>query len=395
MTRLLRETMEEWAGQAEVPHDLADRALRRRRRGLLPAGAALLAAAVIAAVAVFVTVQPPGPVLPAVTVTLPARPSPAPTDVRADPDHARPTKLVAAGNLAVGAYYTLRREKGENGLDHVRRTWHLYDPRTDSYEETPWAWVDVAPGMRVAAVVQGDLLGDRIGVIDLDTRQFLSWIQLGRRAGHVAWSPDGTKLLATTYSSYPDELPTDGVAWRRKDSPRTGYYLIDVPTGRAEHHALPPLPSTDGPPSNSNGRQDLGWSLDGSLIWGPTVDISPERVYYGLDGRPAEPPPGEAFNRHGESKISPDGRLELGPDGLPTAIIERRTGKVAGSQNVLQLIGWADDEHVIALGCAGGCENEFRNGLVLVSVDGRTTVPLTGVQESQEDGSWRWVLTPR
>lgn len=385
MTRLLRETMEEWAGQAVVPPDLADRALRGKRRRWLPAGAALLAAAVIAAVAVLV----PGParesVEPAVEVTLPARPSPAPTDVRMDPDNAPPTKLVAAGRLAVGAYFTLRTDRGEDGQRRGVRTWYLYDPRTDGYEETPWAWVDVAPGLQVAAVLQGDLLGDRIGILDLNTREFLSWIELDQRAGHVAWSPDGTKLLATTYSVYPESD-----VGPMRESPRTGYYLIDVPTGETEHHPLPPMPD------NNNTRQDFYWSLDGSLIWGPTGKIEPlDKAYYSLDGRRREPPPGEVINRRGQSAISPDGRLELGPDGLPTRIIDRSTGQVAGRQNVLQLLGWADDDRVIALGCAGRCENEFRNRLVLVTVDGRMETYLTGDQDTRDDGSWHPVFTLR
>lgn len=68
---------------------------------------------------------------------------------------------------------------------------------------------------------------------------------------------------------------------------------------------------------------------------------------------------------------------------------------VAGRQNVLQLLGWADDDRVIALGCAGRCENEFRNRLVLVTVDGRMETYLTGDQDTRDDGSWHPVFTLR
>lgn len=83
MTRLLRDTMQEWAGEARVPHDLADRALRRRVRR--PAGVAVLAAGLVAALIAGVTFvagtvgDRPGPavsVRPADGITLPARPSP-------------------------------------------------------------------------------------------------------------------------------------------------------------------------------------------------------------------------------------------------------------------------------------------------------------------------------
>ncbi|WP_345392118.1 hypothetical protein [Nonomuraea salmonea] len=142
-------------------------------------------------------------------------------------------------------------------------------------------------------------------------------------------------------------------------------------------------------------RQDLGWSLDGTLIWSPTIN-RPDRVWYTIDGEEAEAPAGQHYVGHSRhSALSPDGRLLLGEDGLPTKITDIATGEVAGRQRVLQLHAWAGDDEVIALGCAGKCGNEFKNGLVLVSVDGSRVTQLAANSNSQADGAWRAVLTPR
>ncbi|MFC4011929.1 hypothetical protein ACFOY2_32180 [Nonomuraea purpurea] len=391
MTRLLRDTLHEWADESVVPHDLADRALRRR--AWKPAGAAALVVGLVAAIAVFVTGQnePPDPVRPA--IELPVRPAPAPTDVRTDTENSPPTKLIAAGRMAVSAFYTHSLEPLPENRELFRRTWSLYDPRTGGYERTSWAWVDVAPGLQVAAVLEGDLIGRRLGILDMNTRQILSWIELEHPAASVAWSPDGTKILATTYSSRPDVVQRDRA---EQPSPRTGYYIVDARTGEAEHHELAPLPDgiTGEPISNGNSRQDLGWSLDGTMLWAPT-NTRPDRVFYSLDGRRRDAPADQRYVGYSPlSAVSPNGRLLLGPDGLPTEITDVQTGQIAGRQRVLQLHAWADDDNVIALGCAGKCDDEFTNGLVLVSVDGKRMTQLAANRNTRT-GDWRAVLTPR
>ncbi|TMR98714.1 hypothetical protein [Nonomuraea basaltis] len=401
MTRLLHDTLHEWAGETRVPHDLADRALRRR--AWRPAAAAMLAVGVmVAAVAVFVSGvrEPEVTVRPANGITLPARPSPAPTDVGADTENRPPAKLIAAGSMAVSAYYVYSREQVSENQERIRRTWSLYDPRTGGYEKTSWAWVDAAPGLQVAAVLEGELISKRLGILDMNTRKILKWFDLEHPAGAVSWSPDGTKVLATTYSSYPETLEGKGDQAMTPGSPRTGYYIIDVEAGTAEHHELGPLPDwrtsmeNEGP-SNSNARQDLGWTLDGGMLWAPT-NTMPDRVFYSLGGEPQDAPKGQQYVAYSRiSAISPNGRLVLGPDGLPTRITDRETGEIVGRQNVLQLHAWADDDNVIGLGCAGTCGDEFNNGLVLVSVDGKRMTQLAQYGDSDKDGSWRAVLTPR
>ncbi|WP_433514567.1 hypothetical protein ACQP2T_02480 [Nonomuraea sp. CA-143628] len=391
MSRLLRDTLEEWASEARVPHDLADRALRRR--AWLPIGATVLAVGLAVAVAVFAfglrgdntTVRPATD-----GVSVPVRPTVTSTDVRGDEENAPPRKLVAAGNVALSAYSVTKVEKLEGNWVRDRRTWSLYDPRDDTYEQTPWAWVDVAPGLQLAAVVEGDLIGKKVGILDLNTRQIKAWIGLEHAVGSVVWSPDGTKVLATAYSEYPDRWQVLGKDSRSMpESTRIGYYVIDVATGEADYHELGPM-SRDG---NSNARQDLGWSLDGSLLWQPSV-TGTGKVFLDLDGGQREAPAGDHYiYSTGRSKVSPDGKLVLGRDGLPTRITDR-SGAVVGKQEVLQLLAWADNDNVVALGCAGKCGNEFDNGLVLVSVDGSRMTRLTGSHDRNKD-RWNWVLTPR
>ncbi|MGP4104034.1 hypothetical protein [Nonomuraea sp. KM90] len=372
-----------------MPHDLADRALRRR--AWPPVAATVLAAGlavVVAVLAVGLRGQDTT-VRPANGMGVPVRPKVTSVDVRADIENAPPKKFVAAGNVAVSAYFTTWLEKLPNNAERLRRTWHLYDPRTDGYEKTAWAWLDVAPGLQLAAVLQGEKIGRRVGILEMNTRQILTWINLKHDVGSAVWSPDGTKVLATAYSQYPEQsrkrMGKDSFSIENFASPRIGYYIIDVATGEAIYHPLPPL-GRDGQPGNMNGRQDLGWSLDGSMIWEPT-DTMPDRLWLSLDGTRQNDPAGDQYIEYSPwSKVSPDGKRVLGRDMPPS---------ISGRQVVLQRLAWADNDNVLALGCAGTCGSEFNNGLVLVSADGNRGIQLTASRGRGGDESWEWVLTRR
>ncbi|GAA3828406.1 hypothetical protein GCM10022226_56540 [Sphaerisporangium flaviroseum] len=384
--------------------------MRRVRRGRPHAWAGVLvAAAATVAVIGAVTLTPklgdvPGPPRAAGpiagdSVAIPLdRASAVPGDVRTDTEHSPPQRLIAAGSLAVSAYSIQHWETVSGDLKELRRTWYLYNPGTGAYEETAWQWLDVAPGLRLAAVLEGDLPSKRLGILDMSTRKVLTWIELGHPAAGLAWSPDGRRILATSYGEHPDRVELvagDENQMKRFPSTRTGFSIVDVATRQTRFTALGPLThlgGADGGPTNMNARQDLEWNLDGSLIWGPT-DSHPDRVFYDLHGQPHATPPETYVEYSKESAVSPDGTRVI--TGRPLRVEERTSGKTVGRPRVLQLLAWADDDQLIGVGCAGECAYEHRNGLVLVSADGKKSTQLSGFRENDKVGRWEWLLTRR
>jgi hypothetical protein len=370
--------------------------LRRRFRRRLLTGAGLAGAtALLAAASVIIATGGTSP-KPDDDIPVLVRPTPAATDVRADSRNSPPRHLVAAGQVALTAYYTFRTERHAGGSRTVVRTWYLYDPGKNTYRQVPYAYLEAAPGMRVAAVLEGPLPASRVGLFDLTTRKIVRWIPLDHRAGGIAWSPDGRKILVTTYDRDPDlQIPLG-------QSYRTGFIVIDAGTGRAgAFHPLAPYHD------NMNGRQDFCWSHDGTLIWVPTaMASSPQKLFYDLNGRPRPAPPGEA-DADQAAGLSPNGKyVASGPDpgygaGPATSVRDAATGRVIAVQRVEQLVAWADDTHLIALNCDlknNRCDGkgEFHNRFELVSVDGKTVVPLTGYRKNtQEPGSWEPIFTQR
>jgi hypothetical protein len=224
-----------------------------------------------------------------------------------------------------------------------------------------------------------------------------AWIDLDDPAAGLAWSPDGTKLLATTYDRDPTTKKWLNKARTLSMSPpinRTGYYLVDALNRTAVFH--PETPPSDLHETNAG---DLGWSEDGTRIWA-AKDGEPYRTFYDLDGNPASAPPGWSWeNVFQAAGISPDGKLAARdgkPPGPQTTVIDVATGQVVGTQTMEQLVAWADDTHLVALKCAGTCQNEFNNAYVLVAVDGTEIAQLTGYRDnSQKPGAWEPVFTLR
>jgi hypothetical protein len=428
---LLKETLRDWAVQARVPDGLADRALPGRRRRRLRTAATLAGAgaavAAVTAAAVIVTSLPhagtvaalPGTTAPTAGVLLTPPPAePTGIDLHTDTVDSPPRHLIAAGRIAVSAYSTVSTEKLPGDRVHIRTTWYLYDPAAGTYRRTEWSGLDVAPGLRYAAVLERALPARRVGILDMTTREVVKWIDLrDHPVASVAWSPDGTKLVATSYARDPDIRPADQMP---EGTSRTGFSIVDVASGRAEFHVVREKPrptpsrvaivdprtgkvkgyrSTVGVPY-SNARRDLAWSDDGTLLWEPEV-TGQSRRFIDLAGNEVAPPERwrlavRSWERAG---VSPDGTRYADRGQAPgpqTTVKDTATGEVVGVQGVEQLLAWADDDHLIGLGCAGDCEDEFRNGLVLVSVDGEHVTRLSAYRRnSQAEGSWVPLLTRR
>ncbi|WP_405141824.1 hypothetical protein OG589_32195 [Sphaerisporangium sp. NBC_01403] len=413
---LLPETLRDWAEDARVPHDLADRALRGRpRRPMITVSfaAGATAAVVVAGVLAprLIPSEAPGGGVAVAVDPSPVAPSPGedsaaptPEDVRApdsvltDTENPLPKKLIAAGRVAVSAYYVWAREKIGDRSDRRHETWFLYNAGTGTYEQTDWAKLDVAPGMKLAAVLERDLPARRVGVLDMTTLEVVKWVDFDHPVADVSWSPDGTKLLATAYDKDPTirtHVSADGNSWRSSDPGRTGFQVVDVASGRASFH---PVPAQSG--SRRSAISAFRWSDDGTLISEPDeVKGYDNRLYYDLDGRRQDDAPKDLVKTYQRAGVSPNGALyadEGTPPGPETTVKDVATGKVVGRQKMLQLLAWADDGHLIALGCAGACENEFHNGLVLVSIDGKTKVQLSGNRENtQRPRSWEPLFTRR
>ncbi|MET8338635.1 hypothetical protein ABZV14_00930 [Streptosporangium canum] len=401
---LVRRTLRDWSDEARVPSDLASRVLRRRRRSGVKAFA-VVAGATAAVVAGALTV----PALvqggqvddsrPAVVVL--TEPSPS-TETVGDPESAPPRTLVAAGGTAVYSYYVWDQVKISDDRQVLTRAWSLYDKGGQAYDQTPWAWLDVAPGGDSVAVLE-QVPARRVGVVTGRGGE-VRWIDLERPAGAVRWSPDAKKLLVTNYDGNPDESYIL-VNNSRKMMPtsRTGYTVVDLDSGQSAFHALEPDEN-----NRFGGRQDFSWSTDGTLVWEHNSAPPGTKKFYDLDGDPRPGPPGAA-ETYEAAGVSPDGRWipAQSPDkNAAMALKDVRTGEVLSvkpidGQWVEQLVAWADDGHVITWACESKGFNscvgsEFRNRLLLVDVNGGDAVPLTGYRENnQKPGSWEPVFTRR
>ncbi|MEV0441193.1 WD40 repeat domain-containing protein [Streptomyces spectabilis] len=389
--QLVRETLqEEAAASGAARGDLADRVLtaRRRRNRRGAAGAVAVAAALVAAV---VTVPELGDDAQAAS---PASES-ITGDVVAHPDQSPPRDMVAAGGTAVSGYFTSRRVKQPGGADLFTRHYTVLDQKAGRYKalDTKWAWVDVAPGMRTAAVLEGELPARRIGMLDLITGKVERWIPVERPVAGVEWSPDGKRLVATAYSKNPDRV---------KDllrGNRTGFYLVDAGSGdvgpfRKLRQRNPADWSYEG-----NQREDVDWSHDGTKLYveqlKPGNGTSDSRAWYTTSGAKTTAPAGERFGGLSRAGLSPDGKLVASDgDSGGSRLLDPRTGKKVGLVPGMQPLAWADNKRLITIGCdPKKCtgKNEFRNQLLLVTVGSKKAVPLSGFRKASSDYFGRWV----
>ncbi|TPQ16176.1 WD40 repeat domain-containing protein [Streptomyces sporangiiformans] len=390
---LVRDSLREQAAEPlSVGPGFADRVLTVRRRRHTRRLAAL-AAATTAVVAIAVSV----PMLDSGKDDVRLASEKNQSDIIAHPDQSPPRALIAAGDTALAAYYTWSIDKQtKDRAVHVRDYW-LLNQKTGRYEKTTkWSFIDVAPGMRTAAVLEKDLPAKRIGLLDLLTGKVERWIPVDRGVAGVEFSPDGSKLVATTYGKNPDLLykgdyDSDGDGknndWMPQwgESSRTGFYVIDVDSGESSWSAV----SYEA--QDLNVRQDFGFSHDGKLVYSG-LTTEPHMQYYDFKGNEVDKPANEKYTHWiSDAGVSPNGKLVAADGG---AVLDAYTGKVvtkvAGGQTPL---AWADDKRLVIWGCdPKKCDgkNEFRNQLLLVTIGSDKVVPLSDFRKASAVTPGRW-----
>ncbi|MFF3309669.1 WD40 repeat domain-containing protein [Streptomyces sp. NPDC002952] len=396
---LVRESLREQAlEQPPLGPEFADRvlAMRRRRRTRAFASAAAATAAVV-------TVAVAVPLLGSGKDEVRLASEMNRSDIIAHPGQTPPRDLIAAGDTALAAYYTLHRVERSAKTAVNTRTYSLLDQKTGKYVKTAkWSFVSVAPGMRTAAVLEKKLPAKRIGVLDLLTGKVERWIPAARGVGSVEFSPDGGKLVATTYSENPDlvykaDYDSDGDGKKNDWMPsydqshRTGFYVVDVGSGTSSWGGVEKETSESG---GVNPRQDFSFSADAGLVYSGLTS-EPSEQYYDLKGNKVPEPAKEKYlHWYVQARLSPDGKLAAGDfaGGAKTTaseILDPYTGKRVAKVHGQQLLAWVDNKRLIAWDIEPGT-NEFHNRLMLVTIGSDKVVPLSGFRKGDESGGGRW-----
>lgn len=398
---LVHDTLWEHASEQSPPGPgFADRvlAVRRRRRAGRFVAAATATAAVVA-VAVGVPMLDPGKDGAAQTA--------GSSGVHGHPDQSPPRDMIAAGNTVLAAYSTAKIVPQSGGFGVKQRTYWLLDPETGKYrKDDRWSYAAVAPGLRIAAVLERGLPASRIGLLDLATGEVERWIPVAHGVGGLAFSPDGGKLVATTYKENPDLLKRaeqggivrsdkrDAVTstvkeaagnagkgkasefWFGTDS-RTGFSVLDVASGKEHWNRV-----TDKALSKS--RDDFVFVQDGTRVSMPAVggDHQPMLWFFDLRGKRTDPPAGEAYleesapaGSSSRGPLVPWSLVAPEPGKTYKALRDPHTGKGISQVRGTALLAWADDRRLIAW---EGAEGSARHHLVLATAGSGKVVPLSG-----------------
>ncbi|MEV0181481.1 WD40 repeat domain-containing protein [Streptomyces sp. NPDC050625] len=381
---LVRDALREHAAEQQpLGHGFADRvlAVRRRRRARRFVSVAVATAAVVAvAVGVPLLDSGRGEARPARVL--------GQDGVSADQDQSPPRDMIAAGSAVLAAYSTTKVVRQSDGRGIGAHTYWLLNPKTGRYEkDTRWQFVAVAPGLRTAAVLERHLPAPRIGLLDLATGEVERWIPVDHGVGGLAFSRDGSKLVATTYTENPDlyERSGPGRTWapRFGAKVRTGFWVIDVASGKGSWSGV-------AAGRNVNAREDFAFSRDGALVYARVVgDHDGAEQFYDLAGKEVAAPANEKYLRWDVgARLSPNGRLaalgltkEVAPGKSYSSIRDPRTGKEITKVRGGHLLAWADDKRLIAWERVTSLEEPYRPRLVLVTIGSDKVVPLSGVDE--------------
>ncbi|MBK3581506.1 WD40 repeat domain-containing protein [Streptomyces sp. MBT65] len=325
--------------------------------------------------------------------------------VSAQPSQSPPRELIAAGNTALAAYYIPTTVKKSATETDSERTYWLLDPKTGTYVKAPkWSFVAVAPGLKTAAVLERTLPAPRIGLLDLTTGEVKRWIQVGHKVGGLAFSADGRKLVATTYTQNPDAdfHPADPNAGEpERLSSRTGFYVLDVASGKGTWAGVAVGGQrADGLSTFVNNRQDFAPTPDGRYVWaGGIASDDVNKLFYDPTG--AEVPAPENGSKYllsyVDAGMSPDGKRVAGDFAgqkwtTSSYVVDSATGartEVHGQQ----LLAWADDRSLIAWDVGKGDgegKSEFHQRLVLITIGSDKEVPLSGFRKGTDVSAGRW-----
>ncbi|MET7701806.1 WD40 repeat domain-containing protein [Streptomyces sp. NPDC005485] len=390
---LVRDTFREQAADDTLaPLGLADRVLaaRRRRRARTVVGVAVgTVAAIAVAVAVPLTGSGKDDIRPASRMNR--------SDIIAHPDQSPPRDLIAAGDEALAAFSTSRNVKQPNKDQIVTRTYTLLNQKTGKYvKDRRWSFVDIAPGMLTAAVLEGELPAKRVGLLNLMTGKVDRWIPVGQGVAGVHFSPDGKKLVATTYAKNPDRLfwshriPVNDSIEPQAVPSRTGFTVVDVASGKGKWHKAPyPKDAFVG-----SARADFRFDHDGTLLV-EQISMAPGSVYRDLQGKKVATPRAEKYvNVYVDAGLSPDGKIAAGGFAgrgkeIASELLDPVTGKRIGKVPGQMLLAWVDNKRLIAWGITPGT-NEFRQQLVLITIGSDKIVPLSDFRTPKDNSIGRW-----
>ncbi|WP_445400172.1 hypothetical protein ACSMX9_04620 [Streptomyces sp. LE64] len=390
LEELLKNALRDDPAHRPAPADLADRVLAaRRRRARVRTATATAAIAAVAGLGLTATQGLPG-------YPWGAQPASARGDspLLARPDQSPPRELVAAGDVALGAHYTVTTRTDRDGRTVEDRAYRLLDRTSGTYRAVGWSYVDVAPGLRTAAVLAGELPTRRIGLVDLDTGEVTRWLTARHPVAAVAFSPDGRRLVATRYARDPAVLRT---AAGPAELSRTGFGVIDTGSGTQRWHTAEP--TVDEVAAGAGGdqvRADFDWSRDGLHVHVPRTDLG-----YARHDPSNGLPPSDVGARHLDGTparsrtLAEAFALDAGdpvPAGPGTA-----APAGGGQRPEARPLAWPARGQVITWSCAPkSCADPGATGrLVLVDVARGTAAPLSGTGPRQGEGRWEPVFAPR